>query len=91
MRHAPLALLFTLLACNSKAETEQTQQQSPIEEVIEDTQTSDTQTGDTQTGDTQQECAGEGEACEIYDEYESNCCNGRHTCFEVGCYYSEPE
>lgn len=36
------------------------------------------------------ECREEGEACTAYENGGSNCCNGRHTCFPEGCYYTEP-
>lgn len=33
-------------------------------------------------------CAQEGEACTGYRDGTSSCCNGRHTCYPQGCYYS---
>lgn len=40
--------------------------------------------------DTGSVCADEGEACVVEDDGRSDCCNGRHTCFAEGCYYSQP-
>ena len=77
----PIALLALTLACSPSSEPEAPQESSTQE---------DSATQDSDVQDTEAECAEEGEACEIYEDYLSSCCNGRHTCFEEGCYYSQP-
>ncbi len=32
-------------------------------------------------------CSGEWEACTLYEDGTSSCCNLRHTCFPEGCGY----
>lgn len=79
----PIALLALTLACTPSSEPEENPAQSSTLE--------DSAAQDTDVQDTEAECAEEGEACEVYEDYLSSCCNGRHTCFDAGCYYSEPE
>lgn len=83
MRSLPFFLLPLLLACTPQSVA------PPAEDgPIEDSAPADTSAPE-DTADTG-ECDGEGEACVDYEDGLSSCCNGRHTCFPKGCYYSQP-
>ncbi len=84
----PIALLALTLACTPSSEHDAT---PPESSTVEDTAVQDSDVQDSDPQDSDAECAEEGEACEIYEDYLSSCCNGRHTCFDAGCYYTEPE
>lgn len=48
------------------------------------------QAQDTETGSIE-ECRDQGESCNAWDDGTSDCCNGRHTCFPEGCFYTQPD
>ncbi|MCB9742926.1 MAG: hypothetical protein H6741_05445 [Alphaproteobacteria bacterium] len=87
MRSLMLLSLLALSACFGGEKAEDSQSAQP-----DDTQVSaaDDSRGDDSALDTEPICAEEGEACVAYDDGTSSCCNGRHTCFPEGCYYSQP-
>lgn len=88
------ALLTSLVACtgsdddpkdsSSVQDSSAAEDSSAVEDSPDDSSTADS------AEDTEDECRDEGESCEIYEDGRSNCCNGRHTCFPEGCYYTQP-